>query len=89
MEEENNIKIELEQLKMQKNEKNVTFITNVKESIKETFSMSTIHALPNILANKWWPVKIMWIICFLGMLGVCIWLIYQSVDSYNQHEGIL
>jgi hypothetical protein len=58
------------------------------DSVKETLESSSIHALPNIVRNKYLTIKLVWIVCFLLSSAVCSYLIFQSVSDYLKYDVV-
>lgn len=56
--------------------------------ISNTFANSSIHAVPNILRNESYLLKLMWIIFLLGSTGYCAYLISQSVMIYLSYNVV-
>ena len=63
-------------------------LKEIKISTKETVENSSIHALPNIVRNKYTLIKLVWIVCFLISFGVCCWFIIQSIHSYLNYDVV-
>jgi hypothetical protein len=59
---------------------------NIKEISLELLSSTSIHGLPNIIRTKNWFIRIIWIICFMIALILCIFLITQSITNYLLFE---
>jgi hypothetical protein len=55
-------------------------------SVKETLESSSIHALPNIVRNKYYTIKIFWIVCFFISSAACGLLIFQSISDYFEYD---
>jgi hypothetical protein len=55
-------------------------------SLKETLESSSIHALPNIVRNKYYTIKFVWIVCFLSSSAACGFLIFQSISDYFEYD---
>ena len=49
-----------------KNLRSRNIISLIKESIKTTLEGSSIHAIPNIVRNKYISLKMLWLLCFLA-----------------------
>ena len=58
------------------------------EANTETLESSSVHAIPNITRNKFYSVKLVWIICFMASSGVCAWFIYNSISSYLNYDVV-
>ena len=58
------------------------------DSVKETFESSSIHALPNIVRNKYYTVKFVWILCFLLSSAGCGYFVFQSVADYLSFDVV-
>ena len=63
-------------------------LKEIRETTKETVENSSIHALPNIVRNKYIIIKIVWIVCFLISFGICCWFIIQSILDYLSYQVI-
>jgi hypothetical protein len=72
--------------------KNVTLNENtwarVKAIMTDTGLESTAHGIPNMISNKVWPFKLMWIVCFLASCGGCGFLLHKSVNDYLAREVV-
>ena len=55
---------------------------------RETFESSSIHAIPNIIRNKFVSIKIVWLICFMVSFGGCAWFMVNSINDYLQNEVV-
>lgn len=60
----------------------------ITNSVKETLESSSIHALPNIVRNKYYTIKFIWIVCFLGSSAACGFLIFQSITDYFNYDVV-
>ena len=58
------------------------------KSTKETLEGSSIHAIPNIVRNEHYLIKIVWFICFLISSGWCTYFIQQSVADYLNYDVV-
>ena len=54
----------------------------------ELSSSSTSHGYPNIFRTKFWAVRIMWLIFFLISLGLCIFMIYRSINDFLSNDVV-
>ena len=54
----------------------------------ETLESSSIHAIPNITRNRFYTVKMLWVICFLASSGICAWFIYNSITDYLNYDVV-
>jgi hypothetical protein len=61
---------------LRKNKKEIIDLT------KQTLEGSSIHAIPNIIRNKFYLVKIVWLACFLVSFGFCCWFMVRSINDY-------
>ncbi len=64
----------------------MTKINEIIKSTEETLEGSSIHAIPNIIRNKFLIVKAVWCICFLVSFGFCCWFIVESIFSYLSYD---
>ena len=62
--------------------------TLIRELTKETLESSSIHAIPNITKNRFYSIKLMWLICFLISSGFCFWLISESIMDYLNFDVV-
>ncbi len=62
--------------------------TQILNLISNTFENSSIHAIPNIVRNESYLIKIIWIIFLLGSTGYCAYLVYQSVMNYLSFDVV-
>ncbi len=60
----------------------------ILNSIKESLENSTIHAIPNILRNKYQTIRFMWLLCFIISAGVCGYSIFLSLSDYLEYEVV-
>ena len=60
----------------------------IRQANKETLESSSVHALPNIIRNRFYPVKIMWVICFFGSSIGCAMFISKSISDYLNYDVI-
>ena len=49
---------------------------------------SSIHALPNIVRNKYYSIKVVWFVCFIASTAGCCFLIIQSVNDYLSFDVV-
>jgi hypothetical protein len=61
---------------------------NILNLILNTFENSSIHAIPNIVRNESYLIKLMWIIFLFGSTGYCSFLVYQSVMNYMNFDVV-
>ncbi len=54
----------------------------------ETLESSSVHAIPNITKNRFYLVKLVWVVCFLASNGVCAWFIYKSISDYLNYDVV-
>ena len=62
--------------------------TKLKEKFIELSSASTSHGFPNMFRTKHWPVRVMWLIFFLVSTGLCIFMVYRSVNDYLSYDVV-
>ncbi len=55
---------------------------------RETFESSSIHAIPNIIRNKFVLIKIVWLVCFLISFGGCAWFMIKSINDYLKNDVV-
>ena len=60
--------------------------TSVLNILKEQLSNTTAHGLPNIVRSKYYLIKIVWSVVFLGSVSLCAYLIIQSISEYFQYD---
>jgi hypothetical protein len=60
----------------------------IKMAVADTCHNSTIHALPNIARSDNLLIKAMWLVCFLGSAGFCVFLIVESIQDYLQYDVV-
>lgn len=60
----------------------------IKEIVIERTKSSTVHGFPNIVSSDKLFVKLTWILCVLSMIGLCSYIIIQSILSYFEYEVI-
>ena len=53
---------------------------------KETLESSSIHAIPNITRNKFYSIKIMWLICLLISSGYCGFFVSKSIGDFLDYD---
>ena len=61
---------------------------DILKSTKDTLESSSIHAIPNIVRNKFYLIKIMWLLCFLTSTGACGWFMYKSISEYLKYDVV-
>lgn len=59
----------------------------IKSNI-ETLESSSVHAIPNIIRNKFYTVKVMWILCFFISSIGCAIFIWDSICDYLNFDVI-
>ena len=64
-------------------------LKKVLEEFNQIFSESTLHGIPRILKSKSFLSKLMWVVCFLGATGFCIFLVAMSIDDYLQFNTVV
>jgi hypothetical protein len=69
-------------------EPNNSLSKELLNSIKTTLESSTIHAIPNIIRNKFYLIKIVWFLCLIASTGVCAWLIQKSITDYFNYDVV-
>lgn len=60
----------------------------VKECLIHLVEESTIHGLPRIFKSEIRIVKLLWLICFLGSAGYCVYMTLGSIFNYLDYEVI-
>jgi hypothetical protein len=60
----------------------------IKEIIKETMLDSTGHGFPNLISNKRWSFRIMWLLCMLVAFCGCAYLLTKSVIDFLEFEVV-
>ena len=58
------------------------------DSVKETLESSSIHALPNIVRNKYNSIKLIWFVCFLLSSAACGYFVFQSISDYLSFDVV-
>ena len=58
------------------------------DSAKETLESSSIHALPNIVRNKYFTIKFVWVLCFLLSSAACGYFVFQSISDYLNFDVV-
>ena len=53
-----------------------------------TFESSSIHAIPNIIRNKYILIKIIWLICFIVSFSGCTWFMIKSINDYLKYDVV-
>lgn len=56
----------------------------LKDELKRTGRMTTLHAIPNVIVTKYVFIKIMWIAFFLVSLGICLYMVIRVIIIYQQ-----
>jgi hypothetical protein len=49
---------------------------------KITLEGSSIHAIPNIIRNKYYLIKVVWFVCFSVSFSWCCWFMVRSINDY-------
>lgn len=62
--------------------------TKIIDSVKETLESSSIHALPNIVRNKYYAIKFVWVFCFLLSSAACGYLIFLSITDFLGYDVV-
>jgi hypothetical protein len=52
----------------------------IKLTMKNTGMASTVHGIPNILANQEWSFKLLW--------TVCCWLLNKGANDCLKYDGV-
>ena len=60
----------------------------VKKATRTTLEGSSIHAIPNIVRNKYLAIKLVWTLCFLVSSAYCAYFICNAVSKYYQREVV-
>ena len=55
---------------------------------RDTFESSSIHAIPNIIRNKFVSIKIVWLVCFVISFGGCAWFMINSINDYLENHVV-
>jgi hypothetical protein len=58
------------------------------KSTKETLESSSIHAIPNIVRNEHYLIKMVWLIFFLVSSSFCAYFIQESIADYLNYDVI-
>ena len=53
---------------------------------KETLESSSIHAIPNITRNKFYSIKIIWLVCLLTSSGYCGFFVSKSIGDFLDYD---
>ena len=61
----------------------------LRDRIIDVVSDSTLHGFPRVFKSKSWLAKLMWTICFLGSLGYCSYLIFQSICNFLVFDTVM
>jgi hypothetical protein len=70
---------------LNKNEK-LNLSKKLKEEAIKPIESWTTHGLPNVIRSKHIFVKIIWVILFLGALGVSIYFLYKTLSDYLEFK---
>ena len=54
----------------------------IKNSIKETIGNETAQAIIRIFKNKYKGLKVFWLLCLLGSVSLCFYLLIQTLLTY-------
>ena len=55
---------------------------------RDTFESSSIHAIPNIIKNKFISIKIVWLICLMASFSGCAWFLIKSINDYMKYDVV-
>jgi hypothetical protein len=55
---------------------------------KETLESSSVHGIGNIIRNRFYFIKIIWVLCVLASTGVASWLIQKMISDYLNYDVI-
>jgi hypothetical protein len=60
----------------------------VLEAAKATLESSSLHAIPNMIRNKFVSIKLIWIMCYLLSACLCSWFIVDIMTKYYEREVV-
>jgi hypothetical protein len=69
-------------------ENRISKTSKILSLTRDTFESSSIHAIPNIIRNKFLLIKIVWFICFVFSFGGCAWFIIRSINDYLKYDVV-
>ena len=55
---------------------------------RETLESSSIHAIPNIVRNRFYIIKFVWFLFFLASVSSCGWFMYKTIVEYLNYETV-
>jgi len=55
---------------------------------RDTFESSSIHAIPNIIKNKFISIKLIWLVCFIASFGGCAWFMIRSLSDFFKNDVV-
>ena len=67
---------------------NLKLSNKILKSIKDTLESSTIHAIPSIVRNRFYLIKIIWFLCLIVSSGFCGWFIQKSLTDYFSYDVV-
>jgi hypothetical protein len=67
-------------------DQNIVTSLEIKQKLSEWILSSSSHGLPNLFRSKRISIKLFWLVCFLGSLVICSFLIVQTIISYLQYD---
>jgi hypothetical protein len=72
----------------QKKEENHRLRDKLKKKIFEHAATTSLHGYPHIIRNKYWPMKIYWILCCCLFIALAIWLTVPFYTLYFSYPVI-
>ena len=61
-------------------------IIEIKETSKEILLSSSITGIANLIRTKRLGIKLMWTICILTSVGICCYMVVESILGYLSYE---
>ena len=58
----------------------------IKSKTHDILSVSSIHAVPNMVKDNFIAVKLIWFVCFLTSASFCAYFIILSIQEYFNYD---
>lgn len=61
----------------------------IKQTLKELMSDSSVHGLPRIVRSKSCVAKLIWTLFLLGFTSYCALMVQKSILSYLHYDTVM
>lgn len=72
----------------EKEDKQISLLRSIRESIAEIVAISSVHGVPNLMATKRVFIKYMWLFFILGSSGVCGYFVSNTILDYLNYDVV-